>query len=169
MPSDLAGFLVLSIIVIVTPGPDTALTIRNTTITGNQQTAKWYILDRVKEPEGEILDVPKLNRDVLWFNRTNDVQVKALLQPGTSFGLTDLQFAVIEPPTDTLQLSVDNQGVQSTGRQRRSEGHSANEVRPRAELHRGDCNGAPGLDKLQRRAQGAGLGVALWQVTRARA
>jgi threonine/homoserine/homoserine lactone efflux protein len=28
--SDLAGFLVLSIIVIVTPGPDTALTIRNT-------------------------------------------------------------------------------------------------------------------------------------------
>lgn len=91
--------------------------LQNTTITGNQQTAKWYILDRVKEPEGEILDVPKLNRDVLWFNRTNDVQVKALLQPGTSFGLTDLQFAVIEPPTDTLQLFADNQGVQNTGRQ----------------------------------------------------
>ncbi|TMC75489.1 MAG: LysE family translocator [Chloroflexi bacterium] len=34
MPSDLAGFLVLSIIVIVTPGPDTALTIRNTLLGG---------------------------------------------------------------------------------------------------------------------------------------
>ena len=91
--------------------------LEHTTITGNQQTAQWYILDRVKEPVGEILDVPKLNRDVLWFNRTNDVQVKALLQPGSSFGLTDLNFAVIEPPVDTLQLFVDNQGVQNTGRQ----------------------------------------------------
>jgi len=34
VPSDLAGFLVLSIIVIVTPGPDTALTIRNTLLGG---------------------------------------------------------------------------------------------------------------------------------------
>jgi threonine/homoserine/homoserine lactone efflux protein len=32
--SDLAGFLVLSIVVIVTPGPDTALTIRNTLLGG---------------------------------------------------------------------------------------------------------------------------------------
>jgi threonine/homoserine/homoserine lactone efflux protein len=32
--TDLAGFLVLAIIVIVTPGPDTALTIRNTLIGG---------------------------------------------------------------------------------------------------------------------------------------
>jgi hemolysin activation/secretion protein len=86
------------------------------TVEGNKQTAPWYILQSVKEPEGEILDVPRLNRNVVWFNRTNDVQVKALLQPGTSFGLTDLQFAVIEPPTDTLQLFMDNQGVQNTGR-----------------------------------------------------
>ena len=70
----------------------------------------------MKEPEGEVLDVPKLNRDVIWFNRTNDVQIKALLQPGTSFGLTDLQFAVIEPPVDTLQLFTDNQGAENTGR-----------------------------------------------------
>lgn len=86
------------------------------TIEGNKQTSTSYILQRVKEPEGEILDVPKLNRDVIWFNRTNDVQIKALLQPGTSFGLTDLQLAVIEPPIDTWQLFVDNQGVQTTGR-----------------------------------------------------
>ena len=90
--------------------------LQKTTIEGNKQTSTSYILPRVQAPEGEVLDVPKLNRDVIWFNRTNDVQIKALLQPGTSFGLTDLQFAVIEPPTDTLQLFVDNQGIQNTGR-----------------------------------------------------
>ena len=90
--------------------------LQNTKVEGNKQTSTFYILRRVGEPAGEVLNVPKLNRDVTWFNRTNDVQIKALLQPGTSFGLTDLQFAVIEPPTDTLQLFVDNQGVQTTGR-----------------------------------------------------
>ncbi|MCP3398462.1 ShlB/FhaC/HecB family hemolysin secretion/activation protein [Bradyrhizobium sp. CCGB20] len=90
--------------------------LQKTTIEGNKQTRTDYILQRVREPEGEVLDVPKLNRDVIWFNRTNDVQIKALLQPGTSFGLTDLQFAVIEPPIDTLQLFTDNQGVENTGR-----------------------------------------------------
>lgn len=85
-------------------------------VTGNQQTRTDYILQRVKEPVGEVLDVPRLNRDVIWFNRTNDVQIKALLQPGSNFGLTDLQFAVIEPPVDTWQLFVDNQGVENTGR-----------------------------------------------------
>jgi hemolysin activation/secretion protein len=90
--------------------------LQKTTVEGNKQTRTDYILDRVKRPEGEVLDVPKLNRDVIWFNRTNDVQIKALLQPGTSFGLTDLQFAVIEPPVDTLQLFTDNQGAENTGR-----------------------------------------------------
>ncbi|MGY4487008.1 hemolysin activation/secretion protein [Bradyrhizobium sp. LM3.2] len=90
--------------------------LQKTTIEGNKQTRTDYILQRVKEPEGEVLDVPKLNRDVIWFNRTNDVQIKALLQPGTSFGLTDLQFVVIEPPIDTLQLFTDNQGAENTGR-----------------------------------------------------
>ncbi|MBR0927962.1 ShlB/FhaC/HecB family hemolysin secretion/activation protein [Bradyrhizobium diazoefficiens] len=90
--------------------------LQKTTVEGNKQTRTDYILQRVKEPEGEVLDVPKLNRDVIWFNRTNDVQIKALLQPGTSFGLTDLQFAVIEPPVDTLQLFTDNQGAENTGR-----------------------------------------------------
>jgi hemolysin activation/secretion protein len=90
--------------------------LEKTTIEGNKQTRTDYILQRVKEPEGEVLDVPKLNRDVTWFNRTNDVQIKALLQPGSNFGLTDLQFAVIEPPVDTWQLFVDNQASENTGR-----------------------------------------------------
>lgn len=86
------------------------------TVTGNVQTYPGYILKRVDQPTGEVLDVPKLSRDVTWFNRTNDAQVRALLQPGSSFGLTDVQLAVTEVPTDTLQLFSDNQGVRTTGR-----------------------------------------------------
>jgi hemolysin activation/secretion protein len=44
------------------------------------------------------------------------VQLRALLQPGTTFGLTDVQLAVTEAPADILQVFYDNQGVQSTGR-----------------------------------------------------
>lgn len=89
--------------------------LNTSSIEGNKQTSDFYIRQRVNPREGEVLDVPRLNRDVTWFNRTNDVQIKALLQPGTDFGLTDLKLAVIEPPVDTLQLFVDNQGAQNTG------------------------------------------------------
>lgn len=82
---------------------------------GNQQTRESYLRNAVDQPKGEVLDVPKLNRDVVWFNRTNDVQMRALLQPGTDFGLTDLQLAITEPPVNTLQVFYDNQGVKTTG------------------------------------------------------
>lgn len=82
---------------------------------GNQQTRESYLRKAVEQPKGEVLDVPKLNRDVVWFNRTNDVQMRALLQPGTDFGLTDLQLAITEPPVNTLQVFYDNQGVKTTG------------------------------------------------------
>jgi hemolysin activation/secretion protein len=85
-------------------------------VTGAARTRTDYILPRVAQKAGEVLDVPKLTRDVTWFNRTNDAQIRALLQPGTSFGLTDVQIATTEVPLNTLQFFWDNQGVKSTGR-----------------------------------------------------
>lgn len=90
--------------------------LQKTSVEGNKLTSADYILKRAERPAGEVLDVPQLNRDVVWFNRTNDVQIRALLQPGTNFGLTDLQFAVTEPSRNTLQLFYDNQGVENTGK-----------------------------------------------------
>jgi hemolysin activation/secretion protein len=84
---------------------------------GRVQTSEDYILQRVGLPKpGEVVDVPQVTRDVVWFNRTNDVQIRTLLQPGTTFGLTDIQLAVVEPRINTLQFFADNQGVQTTGR-----------------------------------------------------
>lgn len=90
--------------------------LQKTSVIGNHQTSESFIRSTVDPPKGEVLDVPQLNRDVVRFNRANEVQLRALLQPGTDFGLTDLQIAVTEPPVNTLQLFVDNQGVQTTGR-----------------------------------------------------
>lgn len=90
--------------------------LQKSSVIGNKQTSESYIRQRVDEPKGEVLEVPRLNKNIVWFNRTNDVQVRALLQPGTDFGLTDLQLAVTEPPVNTLQLFFDNQGVYTTGR-----------------------------------------------------
>lgn len=90
--------------------------LQKSSVIGNQQTRESYIRSSVDPPAGEVLDVPKLNQDVVRFNRTNEVQLRALLQPGTDFGLTDLQLAVTEPPVNTLQFFFDNQGVKTTGR-----------------------------------------------------
>jgi hemolysin activation/secretion protein len=86
------------------------------TVTGAVQTRPNYIMPRVQQTPGEVLDVPRLARDVTWFNRTSDPQIRALLQPGTSFGLTDVELATTEAPAHTLQFFTDNQGVKSTGR-----------------------------------------------------
>jgi hemolysin activation/secretion protein len=84
-------------------------------VEGNVQTAADYIAAHFPMTPGEVVDTPELSREVVWFNRTSDVQVRALLQPGADFGLTDVKLSVIEPARDTLQLFTDNQGVKATG------------------------------------------------------
>jgi len=64
---------------------------------------------------GEVIDVPKLERDVAWFNKGRLAQIQASLQPGVSFGLTNIDLSVIEPPANLLQFFLDNQGVYSVG------------------------------------------------------
>jgi len=80
-----------------------------------QQTNESYVRDRVPLTPGATVDVPALTDDIEFFNRTNDTQLKALLQPGASFGQTDVVLSLKEPPRDTVQLFVDNQGVDTTG------------------------------------------------------
>lgn len=84
-------------------------------VEGNKQTAADYIAAHFPMAPGEVVDTPQLSRDVVWFNRTSDVQVRALLQPGADFGLTDVKLSVVEPAVDTFNIFTDNQGVKSTG------------------------------------------------------
>lgn len=85
-------------------------------VSGTTYMSKDFVLDRVAMSPGTVIDPNKLSEQMTRFNRLHDVQLKALLQPGSSFGLSDVQLAVTELPINTLQLFTDNQGVRSTGK-----------------------------------------------------
>jgi hemolysin activation/secretion protein len=85
-------------------------------ISGAIQTWPWYIRSQVPVGEDTVVDAPALNRSVSIFNRLNELQIRAQLSAGASFGLTDLDLAVTEPARNVVQFSYDNQGVLSTGR-----------------------------------------------------
>jgi hemolysin activation/secretion protein len=85
-------------------------------ITGNTRTSSAFVGERIILTSGEVVDEPALSRDVVFFNRTNDAQVRALLKPGAAFGETDIDLLVTDPPANVTQLFVDNEGVDSTGR-----------------------------------------------------
>ncbi len=84
-------------------------------VTGAELTSQDFILNRVAVPSGAVIDTRDLSRQVIIFNKLHDTQLRALLQPGSQFGLSDIQLAVIEPAVNSLQVWADNQGVQSTG------------------------------------------------------
>ncbi|MCU4179931.1 ShlB/FhaC/HecB family hemolysin secretion/activation protein [Bosea sp. BH3] len=85
-------------------------------VTGAVQTWPWYVRSQVPIGDDDVVDAPALNRSVSIFNRLNEVQLRAQLGAGASFGLTDIELSVTEPPRNVVQLSYDNQGVTSTGR-----------------------------------------------------
>jgi hemolysin activation/secretion protein len=71
--------------------------------------------EAVKLVPGKVVDVPQLEDQVAWYNRGHLAQLQAALQPGVSFGLTNIDLSVLEPPKNLLQMFVDNQGIYSVG------------------------------------------------------
>jgi len=85
-------------------------------LTGNEYTKDDYILSRVPLKAGAVINGAKLDRDLKWFNRTNDVSLNAGLQPGAAYGESDVLLKADEPPRYVLRVFADNEGVPSTGR-----------------------------------------------------
>lgn len=84
-------------------------------VDGNVSTAGDYITDRISLKPGDLVDLPVLEDDLLFFNRTNEVQLQAKLAPGKAFATTDLQLQVSEPPQHIARAFIDNGGSRSTG------------------------------------------------------
>ncbi|WP_170314739.1 ShlB/FhaC/HecB family hemolysin secretion/activation protein [Aquibium carbonis] len=85
-------------------------------VVGDRRTRDQFILDRVRLVKGDrVVDVPTASRDITFSNRTSLMQMRMLLQPGATFGLTDIALGITEPPRNQLTAYVDNQGVESTG------------------------------------------------------
>jgi hemolysin activation/secretion protein len=82
---------------------------------GNASTTSGYITSRIRLKPGDLVDLPALEQDLLRFNRTNDVQLRAKLAPGSVFATTDLELAATEPQRHQARLFVDNGGSRSSG------------------------------------------------------
>ena len=85
---------------------------------GNDSTRPGYITGRLAQQPGDLVDLPLLEQDLIRFNRSNDVQLRAELKPGNAFATTDLLLAVQEPPRHALRMTYDNSGSESTGKWR---------------------------------------------------
>lgn len=84
-------------------------------ITGREYTRESFLRRRLPLEEGEVVDARRLQEALIHFNRTSEIQLHAALRPGERYGFTDVRLDVVEPPRNSVQLFLDNQGVESTG------------------------------------------------------
>ena len=84
-------------------------------IRGNDSTRPSYIEYFLGVEPGSVMDVGSLEKSLIRFNRTNDIQLQADLKAGTQFGTTDLELQVNEPERHVLRLTADNLGSVGTG------------------------------------------------------
>lgn len=84
-------------------------------MSGNDSTSEAFIRERLGQKPGELADVAALERSMMRFNRTQDVQLRAELKPGAKFGETDFALSVKEPPKHEMRLFADSSGSQATG------------------------------------------------------
>jgi hemolysin activation/secretion protein len=93
-------------------------------IQGTQHTHDAFIRKRIHIQDGQVVDADVLRDDLIYLNRTSDLQTKALLEPGAERGQTDILLNVAEPTRYSLDMFVDDNGVDNTGRLREGvDGH----------------------------------------------
>ncbi len=97
-------------------------------IQGNETTRYEYITSRVKIPTGTVLSIKPLEKDLFWFNGTNDVKLRIKLQAGVDKGTTDYYLTVVEPPETQWSIFSDTAGSTDTGRTRAGISFSNNSV-----------------------------------------
>lgn len=87
-------------------------------LSGNGSTDGDYLRQRIGLRPGDLVRLGPLEADLIRFNRTNDVQLRAELKPGAEFATTDLNLTAIEPPRHDLRFFIDNAGGDATGKWR---------------------------------------------------
>ena len=84
-------------------------------ISGNGTTRESYINSRIGlEPEA-LVDLKRLEKGLIWFNRTNDVSLQAELKPGQQFARTNIDITAEEPALQQGLITLDNLGSNLTG------------------------------------------------------
>jgi hemolysin activation/secretion protein len=65
-----------------------------------------------------LVRVEDLEKSLAYFNATNDVKVRAVLEPGEQFGTTDLHLRVSPVEENSSSISYDNAGQAAIGKER---------------------------------------------------
>jgi hemolysin activation/secretion protein len=87
-------------------------------VANKTRTRESYILSCVHLNPGELIRIDQLQQSITFLNSTSDLKVKAVLQPGASFGTSDVELQVEEPPKQSSMLFFDNAGHDGVGNQR---------------------------------------------------
>ncbi len=87
-------------------------------VTGEGRVSESFVRRRVRQQEGQVVRSDQLRDDLVYLNRTSDVQVQALLRPGQQAGQTDIVLMTKAPAAGNWGVFVDNAGVETTGRER---------------------------------------------------
>lgn len=90
----------------------------NVELKGNSSTRESYLRQRIHLKEGEIADINRLNKDLLRFNSTNDIQLRIAIKAGEKVGTTDYVLTAVEPQRSTVGIFSDNAGNVNNGRYR---------------------------------------------------
>lgn len=97
-------------------------------VQGNASTLTDYVVSRMHVRAGELVDVGRLEQDLVWFNRTNDIQLGADLRAGQLAATSDISLQVQEPAVQQVSLFSDNAGGYSTGEVRYGLGYTHRSV-----------------------------------------
>lgn len=87
-------------------------------IQGNNSIRESYIRKRIDLNEGEVSNLQELNKSLVWFNGTNDVQMRIELAAGELPGTTDYILSAYEPKKHSGSIFADNAGSETSGEYR---------------------------------------------------
>ncbi|WP_114325053.1 ShlB/FhaC/HecB family hemolysin secretion/activation protein [Candidatus Colwellia aromaticivorans] len=85
---------------------------------GNTYTRDSSLRDSISLDTGELIHLNELDENLVSFNRWNDIKLKASLQPGETYGTTDVIVVVDESQQYSLNVFADNAGRETVGENR---------------------------------------------------
>jgi len=85
-------------------------------VEGGRYIRESYILNRISQKPGEVLDTKRLEQDLSFINNTNEFRVAAALKPGKEFGIVDASILPREPSRFQGTIFGDNAGRDDVGR-----------------------------------------------------
>jgi len=87
-------------------------------VADNKATEDSFFENRISLKKGDLIRLDTLEKDIVYFNGVNDVQIRAELKPGEKFGTTDCILRTEEPQKYNLLLFLDNAGREDVGLER---------------------------------------------------